>query len=64
MFVIMCIAPQQRVPSDTGSIFVQISDENVHRVRALTDEVFGAENFVSMISFQTTSDFAQAGGLP
>ena len=49
--------------SDTGSIFVQISDENVHRVRALMDEVFGAENFVSMISFQTTSGFAQAGGL-
>ena len=31
----------------TGSIFVQISDENVHHVRELMDEVFGAENFIS-----------------
>ncbi len=41
--------------TDSGSIFVQISDENVHRVRMLLDEVFGAENFVSLISFRTTS---------
>lgn len=42
--------------SSTGSIFVQISDENVHRVRALMDEVFGASNFVSQITFfKTTS---------
>ena len=33
--------------TDSGSIFVQIGDENVHRVRALMDEVFGEENFVS-----------------
>jgi adenine-specific DNA-methyltransferase len=39
--------------ADTGSIFVQIGDENVHRVRALMDEVFGAENFVALISFRT-----------
>ena len=32
---------------DSGSIFVQIGDENVHRVRALMDEVFGEENFVT-----------------
>ena len=32
--------------ADSGSIFVQIGDENVHRVRALMDEVFGEENFV------------------
>ena len=31
--------------ADTGSIFVQISDENLHRVRAIMDEVFGEENF-------------------
>lgn len=37
---------------DSGSIFVQISDENVHRVRALLDEVFGAENFCSLIPFR------------
>jgi adenine-specific DNA-methyltransferase len=41
--------------TDSGSIFVQIGDENVHRVRALMDEVFGDENFVSEIVFQKTS---------
>ena len=35
--------------TESGSIFVQIGDENVHRVRALMDEVFGTENFVSEI---------------
>ena len=41
--------------TDSGSIFVQISDENVHRVRQLMDEVFGPENYVSFISFVKTS---------
>ena len=41
--------------TDTGSIFVQIGDENVHRVRALMDEVLGDENCVSLIPFVTTS---------
>ena len=46
--------------TESGSIFVQIGDENVHRVRALMDEVFGEENFVSLIlyrrgGFQTTA---------
>ena len=36
----------KEVLADTGSIFVQISDENVHRVRDLLDEVFGSENFM------------------
>ena len=36
--------------TDDGSIFVQIGDENVHRVRALMDEVFGEDNFVSEIT--------------
>jgi len=40
--------------SDSGSIFIQIGDENVHRVRALMDEVFGDENFVSLITFKKT----------
>lgn len=40
--------------TDSGSIFVQIGDENVHRVRALMDEVFGEENFVSEIVFKKT----------
>ena len=37
--------------ADTASIFMQIGDENVHRVRALMDEVFGEDNFVSLIAF-------------
>jgi len=41
--------------TDSGSIFVQIGDENVHRVRALMDEVFGEENFVSSIVFVTST---------
>lgn len=38
--------------SDSGSIFVQISDENVHHVREICDEIFGAENFLSLITFR------------
>jgi len=38
----------------SGSIFVQISDENVHHVRELMDEMFGAENFSSLIVVQKT----------
>ena len=41
--------------AESGSVFVQIGDENVHRVRAVMDEVFGAENFVSLIAFRTTT---------
>ena len=41
--------------TDSGSIFVQISDENVHRVRSIMDEVFGGENFVGEIVFKTRS---------
>jgi len=40
--------------TDSGSIFVQISDENLHRIRALLDEVFGDENFVSLITVRKT----------
>ncbi len=40
--------------TESGSCFVQISDENVHLVRCLMDEVFGSGNFCSLISFQTT----------
>ena len=39
--------------ADSGSVFVQIGDENVHTVRSLLDEVFGNENFVSLIQFRT-----------
>jgi adenine-specific DNA-methyltransferase len=41
--------------TDSGSIFVQISDENVHRVRMLLDEVFKPGNFVAQIYFKTTT---------
>jgi adenine-specific DNA-methyltransferase len=40
---------------ETGSVFVQISDENLHHVRELLDEVFGADNFVSAIAFVKSS---------
>ena len=40
--------------TESGSIFVQIGDENVHRVRALMDEVFGEHNNVNTIAFMTT----------
>lgn len=41
--------------NETGSIFVQISDDNLHYVRTIMDEVFGKENFVSVITFVKTS---------
>lgn len=40
--------------ANTGSIFVQIGDDNVHRVRALMDEVFGDSNFICAIAAQKT----------
>ena len=42
---------------ESGSCFVQISDENIHHTREILDEVFGKKNFVSLITFQTTSGF-------
>ena len=45
--------------NESGSVFVQISDENVHLVRNLMDEIFGAENFVSQLAFRKTSNLAQ-----
>jgi adenine-specific DNA-methyltransferase len=39
----------------SGSIFVQISDENLHHVREVMDEVFGAENFLSVITVRKTT---------
>ena len=43
--------------TESGSIFLQIGDENVHRVRAVMDEIFGDQNFVSLIAVQTTTGF-------
>lgn len=48
--------------TETGSIFVQIGDENVHRVRALMDEVFGEANFISQIVLKTTSGAGSPSG--
>ncbi|MBL1271933.1 MAG: site-specific DNA-methyltransferase [Oceanospirillales bacterium] len=42
---------------DTGSVFLQISDENLHHVREIMDEVFGSNNFVALITYITTSGF-------
>ncbi len=41
--------------NETGSIFVQINDENIHLVRTLMDEIFKSENFINLITFRTTS---------
>lgn len=46
---------------ESGSIFVQIGDENVHRVRAVMDEVFGEGNFASIVAFQTTTSLGSTG---
>jgi len=43
--------------TETGSIFVQISEDNLHLVRCLLDEVFGSDNFVSQVSYSTTGGF-------
>ncbi|MYK17601.1 site-specific DNA-methyltransferase, partial [Candidatus Poribacteria bacterium] len=47
--------------TDSGSIFVQISDENIHRVRCVMDEVFGGENFFSLITFKKTLPLGSSG---
>jgi len=46
--------------AESGSIFVQIGDENVHRVRALMDEVFGDRNFISLITTKKSGGMGQA----
>lgn len=43
--------------ADSGSCFIQIGEENVHLVRQVGSEVFGSENFVTMIYFKTTGGF-------
>ena len=48
--------------TESGSIFVQIGDENVHRVRAVMEEVFGTANFVSEIAIKTTSGAGSPSG--
>ena len=46
---------------DTGSIFVQISDENLHHVKELLDEIFDRKNFFSLITFRKTSPLGTKG---
>jgi adenine-specific DNA-methyltransferase len=41
--------------TDSGSIFVQIGDENVHRVRAVMDEVFGEDNYCGLVGYKKTT---------
>lgn len=52
------LAAARELLTDSGSVFVQIGDENVHLVRCLLDEVFGSENFVSLITFTKTTGFS------
>jgi len=47
--------------TESGSIFVQISDENVHHVRELMDEVFGVENFCALITVRKTGGLGSKG---
>jgi adenine-specific DNA-methyltransferase len=48
--------------TESGSIFVQIGDENVHLVRGVLDEVFGSENFVGLVTFKKTSGAGSFAG--
>ena len=41
--------------NESGSVFVQINDENVHHIREIMDEIFGASNFISLIAFVKTT---------
>jgi adenine-specific DNA-methyltransferase len=49
------LAVARELLTESGSVFVQIGDENVHLVRSVMDEVFGSESFVSMITFRKTT---------
>ena len=57
------LATVHELLTESGSAFVQIGEENLHRVRILMDEVFGADNFVSQITFSTTSGAGSPGEL-
>ena len=50
------LAMARKLLAPSGSIFVQISDENIHRVRCVMDEVYGAENYCAVIPFRTTTN--------
>lgn len=48
--------------TESGSVFVQISDENAHRLRAVLDEVFGSDNFVALVPFKKTTGAGSPSG--
>jgi adenine-specific DNA-methyltransferase len=47
--------------SESGSIFVQIGDENIHLVRSVLDEIFGSENFFAIINYRSMTPLGQKG---
>ncbi len=53
------LAMAREILAESGSVFVQISDENIHRVRCLLDEVFGPENYITLLTF--TKKGSQSG---
>jgi adenine-specific DNA-methyltransferase len=55
------LMPARDLLTDSGSLFVQMGDENVHLVRCLLDEIFGTENFQAQIQFQSASALSQTG---
>ena len=55
------LAIARELLTDSGSVFIQIGEENVHRARLICDEVFGDSNFVSQIPFATTSGAGSPG---
>ena len=54
------LAVAQELLTETGSVFVQIGDENVHLVRCVMDEVFGSESFVGLINYRSMMPLASA----
>jgi len=56
------LAVARELLAESGSLFVQIGDENVHRVRAVLDEVFGDSNFAGQIAFKTTTGAGSFAG--
>ncbi|MBX3048837.1 MAG: site-specific DNA-methyltransferase [Anaerolineales bacterium] len=59
-YLLQRLTTARELLDQSGSCFVQISDENVHFVRTLMDQVFGANNFVSQITFQKTGGFGSS----
>jgi adenine-specific DNA-methyltransferase len=55
------LAAARELLTETGSLFVQIGDENIHLVRCLLDEIFGSENCAAQIAFKSTDPLGQKG---